>query len=74
MRKFLGTVALALIIVVVVGGLRSWFTIKKTREGDSTEVQVLIDHEKIRSDTQAARDVARELSDNFGRESSNGEP
>ena len=76
MRKSLGTVALAILCIAVVGGLRSWFRIEKRNNGDNTEVHLLINHEKIRSDTQSARDVARELRENIGAklERKSGEP
>ena len=66
MRKFLGTVALVVIFIAVVGGARNWFTMQKTDDGDNTEVHLLINREKIRSDTQNAREVARELRENLG--------
>ncbi|MHB0960629.1 MAG: hypothetical protein ACYC6N_13205 [Pirellulaceae bacterium] len=66
MRKFLGTLVMLAIVAAIVGGMRSWFTVQKSDQGDSTEVQLLINREKIRADTANARDIARELSDNFG--------
>ncbi|MHB8973032.1 MAG: hypothetical protein ACYC3X_07050 [Pirellulaceae bacterium] len=67
MRKFLGTVAMIVIAIAVVGGMRNWFTVQKSDHGDSTEVHLLIDREKIRTDTAIARDIARELRENIGR-------
>jgi hypothetical protein len=67
MRKFLGTLAMIVIAIAVVGGMRSWFTVRKSDQGDSTEVQLLINREKIRTDTANARDIARELRENIGR-------
>ena len=67
MRKFLGTLAMVVIAIAVVGGMRSWFTVQKSDHGDSTEVHLLINREKIRTDTANARDIARELRENLGR-------
>lgn len=66
MRKFLGTVVLVALVIAIVGGARSWFTVQKRDNGDSTEVQLLINREKIRSDAQNAREAARELRENLG--------
>ncbi len=66
MRKFLGTIALFVIVIAVVGGARKWFTMQRTNQGDSTEVHLRINHERIRSDTENAREVARELRENLG--------
>ncbi len=46
--------------------MRNWFTVQKNDKGENTEVHVLINREKIRSDTQNAREVARELRENLG--------
>ncbi len=54
------------LVIAVVGGARSWFIVQKTDNGDNTEVHVLINREKIRSDAQNAREVARELRENLG--------
>jgi len=66
MRKFLGTVVLVALVIAVVGGARSWFTVQKRDNGDNTEVHLLINREKIRSDAANAREVARELRENLG--------
>jgi hypothetical protein len=66
MRKLLGTVVLVAIVIAIVGGTRNWFTVQKSDKGESTEVHLLINREKIRSDTQNAREVARELRENLG--------
>jgi len=39
---------------------------ERTSQGDSTEVHLHIHHERIRSDTENAREVARELRENLG--------
>jgi hypothetical protein len=66
MRKFLGTVVLVALVIAIIGGTRSWFTVQKRDKGDSTEVQVLINRDKIRSDAASAREAARELRQNLG--------
>ena len=66
MRKLLGTVALLVIVIAIVGRTRDWFTMQKTENGENTEVHLLINREKIRSDAQNAREAARELRENLG--------
>ena len=61
MRKSLGTLALILIVIGVIGANREWFTLERTREGTTTEVQLRIDRAKIRNDTRQAAEKAREL-------------
>ncbi len=61
MRKFLGTITLFVICIAIVGGLRHWFRVEKRSDGDNTEVHLLINRQQIRSDTQSAREAAREL-------------
>ena len=65
MRKSLGTLALILIIVAVIGAKRDWFTVQREREGTQTKVNLNIDREKIRTDTRKAADVAREIGSNI---------
>ena len=68
MRKSLGTLTLILIVVGVIGAHRDWFSLQREGDGPTTEVQLRIDREKIRSDTRQAAEMARELGDNFERE------
>ena len=65
MRKTLGTLALIVIVVAVIGMQRDWFTLEREREGTTTEVHLRIDRDKIRTDTKHAAQVARELGDNI---------
>jgi hypothetical protein len=67
MRKSLGTLALILIIVAVIGISRDWFDLERRAEGETTEVQLRIDRERIRSDTRKAAEAAREFGDNLNR-------
>ena len=64
MRKSLGTLALILIVVGVIGANRNWFALEREREGTTTEVHLRIDRDKIREDTQQAAEVAREIGSN----------
>lgn len=65
MRKSLGTLALILIVIGVIGAKRNWFSLQREREGTTTEVHLRIDREKIRSDTRSAAEVAREIGSNL---------
>jgi len=65
MRKSLGTLALILIILAVIGANRDWFSVQRAGEGKKREVHLSIDREKIRSDTRQAAEVARELGSNI---------
>ena len=67
MRKFLGTLALLAIVIGVIGFSRNWFSLEKSDQGKNTEVQLLINREKIRTDTRQAADIARELGENLER-------
>ena len=65
MRKTLGTLALIVIVVAVIGMHRDWFTLERQREGATTDVHLRIDRDKIRTDTRHAAEVAREFGDNL---------
>ncbi len=65
MRKSLGTLALLVIVIGVIGASRNWFTLERNREGATTEVRMKIDREKIRTDTQQAAEIAREIGGNI---------
>ena len=65
MRKTLGTLALILIVVGVIGANRDWFDLEREGDGDNTELHLKIDREKIRKDTRNAAEVARELGSNI---------
>lgn len=67
MRKSLGTLALIVIVVAVIGMSRDWFDLERRAEGETTEVQLRIDRERIRNDTRKAAEAAREFRENLGR-------
>ena len=62
--ELLGTLVLLVIILVILGASRKWFTVNRRDEGAQTEVQVLINREKIREDTRSAAEIARGLGEN----------
>ncbi len=64
MRKTLGTLALIVIVLAVIGANRDWFSLQREREGDTTELHLSIDRERIRNDTRQAAEAARELGEN----------
>lgn len=64
MRKSLGTLALILLVITLIGLHRDWFDLDRKREGNTTEVHLRIDREKIRNDTREAAETARELGSN----------
>jgi hypothetical protein len=64
-RKLLGTLVLLAIVLVIIGSSRNWFTVNRRDEGTQTEVQVLINREKIREDTRSAAEMARGLGENL---------
>ncbi len=65
MRKSLGTLALLAIVIGIVGASRDWFSVERNREGITTEVRVKINRDKIRTDTQQAAEIAREVGGNI---------
>jgi len=65
MRKFLGTLALIAIVLAFVGSARNWFSVKRTREGDDTQLQIKFDRTRIHSDAKNAAQIARELGQNL---------
>ncbi len=68
MRKSLGTLAMILIVIGVIGVQRNWFTVEREGEGNTTEVHLRIDREKIRTDTRQAAEVARGMGDHLEQE------
>ncbi len=67
MRKSLGTLALILIVIGVIGLRRDWFSVERDRQGTETEVHLRIDREKIRNDTRKAAEAARDMGNDFER-------
>ena len=67
MRKFLGTLALLVIVIACVGIYRDWFSFSRVREGDDTQVHLQIHRDRIRKDTKGAAEAAREIGENFER-------
>lgn len=63
MRNFLGFVLILALIVGIVGWYRGWFAFSTTTSAgdDKTNVDLNIDRAKIRQDTGAVRDRAREI-------------
>ncbi len=62
MRKFLGTLVIVLLIVALVGFARGWFRLSTEDQPAETHVELHIDKDKIREDTQKAAEKAREIS------------
>ncbi len=67
MRKFLGTLALVVIVIAGVGVYRDWFTLSRERHGTETEVHLQIHRDRIRNDTKGAAETAREVRENLER-------
>lgn len=67
MRKFLGTLALLVILFAGVGIYRDWFSLSRVRDGEETEVHLQIHRDRIRKDTKGAAEAAREIGANVER-------
>lgn len=70
MRKFLGTLALFVIVIACVGIYRDWFSLSRVRDGSETEVHLQIHRDRIRRDTKGAAEAAREIGENLERKMS----
>ncbi len=64
MRSLLRFVLLALIVFVIVGFMRGWFTVNSSSspiDSDKVDVSFTVDKEKMRDDATKANDKAHEL-------------
>ncbi len=61
MRKLLGTLVIVVLLISAVGFYRGWFSVSKDDQPGETNVQIKIDKDKIKQDTQEATRKAREL-------------
>ena len=63
MRKLLGTLTLLIMIIVGVGVYRGWFGVAADDQPGRTNVEIVVDKEKIRHDAEAASEKAREFAE-----------
>jgi hypothetical protein len=63
MRRLLGTLAIIVIIVVVVGVYRDWFHFTRSQDqgGETLDLGVQVDKQKIKEDQQALENKAKEF-------------
>jgi len=63
MRRVLGLLLLLVLVVVGVGIYRDWFHFSTSREkdGGNINVDMKIDRERIKADTEAVRDKAKSV-------------
>ena len=61
MRKLLGTLVIVVAVIAGFGFYRGWFSISKDDRPEETNVQLTIDKDKIRQDTDEAARLAGEL-------------
>ncbi len=61
MRKLLGTLVIVLLIISAVGFYRGWFSVSTEEQPGETNVQLKIDKERIKEDTEEATRKAKEF-------------
>ncbi len=61
MRKFIGTLAILILLVGGIGYSRGWFDFTKSDEPGSTNIELKIDREKIKEDAEMVKEKAKEL-------------
>ncbi len=63
MRKFLGTALVLVVIIGAVGLFRGWFQITTNSESERTKIEMTIDREKLKQDTDRLKGSVQEFSD-----------
>ena len=61
MRKLLGTLVIFALLISALGFYRGWFSVSKDDQPGETNVQIKIDKDRIKQDTEEAARKAREL-------------
>ena len=61
MRKLLGSVLIVVVIIAALGFYRGWFSVSTDDQPGQTNVELTIDKEKIKQDTEEASQKAKEL-------------
>jgi hypothetical protein len=61
MRKLLGTLVIVVLIISAIGLYRGWFRVSTKEQPGETNVEIKIDKERIREDTQEATRKAKEF-------------
>jgi hypothetical protein len=61
MRKLIGTIALGLVIVGAIGWSRGWFSLVTSNEGQQTQIELTIDKERLKQDTERVKEEVQEL-------------
>ena len=61
MRKVLGTLVIVVLLFSAVGFYRGWFSVSKDDQPGETNVEIKIDKDRIKQDTEEATRKVREL-------------
>ncbi|MFN3193662.1 MAG: hypothetical protein ACE361_24325 [Aureliella sp.] len=72
MRKLIGTLAILFALFVAVGFVRGWFSFTTDSADNKTRLEVTVDKEKLKSDTQRIKDGVKDFSNNLDSSGENG--
>ena len=61
MRKLLGTLMIGIMILTVVGLFRGWFSLAAQSEAEQTKIELTIDREQLKQDTQRLKEGVQDL-------------
>ncbi|MEM8733389.1 MAG: hypothetical protein AAGG44_04160 [Planctomycetota bacterium] len=62
MRKLVGTLAILFALLMAVGFVRGWFSFTTDSADNKTRLEVTVDKEKLKSDTQRIKDGVKDFS------------
>ncbi len=65
MRKLLGTLVLALILLGAVGFARGWFNFTTQSADDQTKIEITIDKTRVQEDSEKLKDRVGDITDRF---------
>jgi hypothetical protein len=65
MRKLLGTLTLAIIVLGAVGLYRGWFSLSSNSEENRTKIEVTVDKEKLKKDVDLVKGGVQNMTENM---------
>ncbi len=66
MRKFIGTLAIGLIVLAIVGYFRGWLSLSSASDDGKTKLEISIDKDQLQEDTSRLKEGAKSLVDKIG--------
>ncbi|GAB5403785.1 MAG: hypothetical protein Aurels2KO_20160 [Aureliella sp.] len=74
MRNFVGTLAIGLIVLAVIGYFRGWLSLSSASEDGKAKLEISIDKGQLQQDTSRLKEGAKSLVDKIGSGSSEDQP